>query len=170
MAKHGIVRTDNMSGIFDGADLVTLRYKVAGAETAIDNGCFCTVGAFEDKQREVRAAGTPEADSALDSLALIASEEVDKSKKYGALADFENKAGALLRGYKLRKGHFFSLSAEAFDKAESVVPTVGTSILEAQAGVKGKLVNSATSGSTKIADLVRIEQAGSVTLYVFEIA
>lgn len=170
MAKHGIVRTDNMNGTFDGACLVSLRYKPSNVETAIDNGNFVVIGALETAEREVRIASTPAANSALNTLALVASEEVDKTKKYNTLADFQNEAGAVLRGYTLVSKHFFSLSADAFKIDTGVTPTVGTSILEAQAGTKGLLVNEATSGSTKIANLYAIENEGDTKWYVFEIA
>lgn len=157
MAKHAIVRTDNMHGTVFGADLVSGIYKVSGVATAIDNGCFVVPGAYATGEREVRVCATPAVDTAVAALALVASEEVDTSRKYNALADFENKAGDIIRCYKLKSGDIFSVTAEALSVASDVTPTVGTSILEAQAAVKGKLVNSGTQGSTKIADLVAIE-------------
>lgn len=164
MANHGIVRTDNMHGTVFGADLVSVRVA-----TAIDNGNFCVPGAYETGAREVRAAATPAANSALASLVLVASEEVITDKKYDTLADFYNEVGTIARGYKLNVGDMFSLSADAFETKSGVTATVGTSILEAQAKTKGLLVNSATSGSTKIADLVAIETEGDITWYVFRV-
>ena len=168
MAKHGIVRTDNLHGTKDGADLVSIRYKESSVNVAIDNGNFCTIGAYETGEREVRVGGKPAANTSIHNLCLIASEEVDKAKAYTALGDFENKAGAICRGYKVDSHGFFALTEEAFEKGVGVTPTVGTSILEAQAKTKALLVNAATSGSTKIADLVAIEASGGETWYVFE--
>lgn len=157
MAKHGIIRTDNMHGTVFGGDLVSGLYKVSGTATAIDNGCFVVPGAYATGEREVRVCATPAVDTAVAALAIVASEEVDSAKKYNSLADFENKAGDIIRCYKLKSGDIFSVTEEALYIASTVTPTVGTSILEAQAAVKGSLVNSLTSGSTKIADLIAIE-------------
>lgn len=157
MAIHGVVRTDNMHGTAFGGDLVSVLYQASSANADVDNGCFCVPGAYKTGEREVRLATAPAANTAVSALALIASEEVDSDKKYNTLAEFYNKAGSVARGYKLHPGDMFSLTKEALSIGSSVTPTVGTSILECQADAKGLLVNSATSGSTKIADLVAIE-------------
>lgn len=170
MANHGIVRTDKMQGTVDGAALVSVKYSPSNTDTAIDNGNFCVPGAYATGEREVRLGATPAANTALSALVLIASEEVVKTTKYNTLGEFYNEAGKVARGYKLISGNEFSLTADAFTTGDSVTPTVGTSILEAQAGIKGLLVNSATSGSTKIADLVAIEDEGATKWYVFRIA
>ena len=157
MAKHGVIRTDSMVGTDIPKYLVTGIYQPSGTNTAIDNGNFVVPGAYATGERELRVCTTPAANTALGKLAIVASEEVDKTKKYNALADFTNEAGATLRCYLLESGDMFSLTAEALNIGSSVTPTVGTSILEAQAGTKGNLVNSATSSTTKIADLIAIE-------------
>lgn len=167
---HGIVRTDNMQGTHDGANLVSVRYAPSNVKTAIDNGNFVVVGNLETGEREVRVGTTPAANTPLKNLALIASEEVDNTKKYDTLADFQNKAGAICRGYRPETNHIFSLTADAFEIGDGVTPTVGTSVLEAQAKTKAKLTASLTSGSTKIADLIAIETQGTVTWYVFQVA
>lgn len=166
---HGVVRTDLMHGTVYGGGLVSVKYAPSGTNTAIDNGNFCVPGAYIEGEREVRAGATPAANTPLGSLVLIASEEVNKDKKYNSLADFENKAGDICRGYTLETGEYFSLTADCFEKGSDVTPTVGTSILEAQAKTKGLLVNAATSGSTKIASLVAIETQGATTWYVFRV-
>ena len=170
---HGIFRSDAMLGTTVAPYTVSVRYAPSSTNTAIDNGCFVALGAYETGSREVRVGATPTANTALKSLAVIGSPEVDKTVKYNTLGNFENKAGDVATGYKLHEGDSFSLTADAFDIAvvseTAITPTVGTSILEAQAGVKGILVNSATSGSTKIADLVAIETDGATTWYVFRV-
>lgn len=80
MAKHGIVRTDNLHGTKDGADLVSIRYKESSANVAIDNGNFCTIGAYETGEREVRVGGKPAANTSIHNLCLIASEELTRQK------------------------------------------------------------------------------------------
>lgn len=170
MANHGVVRTDLMHGTtFPGA-LVSVRYAPSNVKTAIDNGNFVVFGNYETGEREVRVGTTPAANTPLNKLCLIASEEVDKTVKADLLVNFENVAGAICRGYKLFPGDFFALTADCFTKASAVTATVNTSILEAQASTKGALVNSLTAGSTKIATLRAIEVDGPVTWYVFEIA
>lgn len=166
MAKHGVVRTDSMIGTDIPKYLVTGIYKVSSTNTAIDNGNFVVPGAYVTNERELRLCTTPTAATAVSALAIVASEEVDKTKKYNALADFTNEAGATLRCYMLHSGDVFSVTAEAIAIGSGITPTVGTSILEAQAGVKGNLVNSATTSTTKIADLIAIEGEW----YVFRVA
>jgi len=166
---HGMVRTDNMLGTIEGSYLVSFKYEPSNVATAIDNGNFCVPGALKTGEREVRTAATPAVDSALDSLVLVASEEVDASKKYTNPADFENKAGAVCRGYRLHKHDIFSLTADAFSNTGSITPTVGTSLLEAKANAKADLVNSLTSGSTQIAKLIAIEMQGATKWFVFEV-
>lgn len=163
---HGVVRTDNMLGTVSGAYLASVKYLPSNTPTAIDNGNFVVVGDLMEGEREVHAASTPAADSAFDSLALIASEEVDSSKKYNAPADFQNAAGAICRGYRLHKHDCFSLTADCFTTA--ITPTPGTSLLEAVASTKAALVNSLTASSTQIAKLIAIETQGATTWYVFE--
>lgn len=164
---HGIVRTDKMFGTVVATGTASAKYLPSSTATAIDNGCFVVLGGYVSGEREVRTATTPAADSALATLALVASEEIDKTKKFDTLADFTNAAGSVIRTYVLHAGDEFSITADAFET--SITPTPGTSILEAQAGVKGLLVNSPTASSTKIADLVAVETDGPVTWYVFRV-
>lgn len=170
MAKHGMVRTDKMDGTILPSATVSVRYAPGGTKTAIDNGNFVAIGNFENKEREVRVGTTPAANTPIESLVLIASEEVDKEAAIDIVSEFQNKAGAICRGYKLKPGNFFALTEDCFTKGSGVTATVNTSILEAQAGTKGKLVNTATSGSTAIGTLRFIEKEGATTWYVFEIA
>ena len=166
---HGIVRTDKMAGTNVASYCISVRYAPSGTATAIDNGNFAVPAGLVTGEREIYTASTPAANSALDALVLIASEPIDKKKKYNADGDFENAAGATCRAYRLHKGDIFSLSADAFTLGDGVTPTVGTSILEAQAGAKGLLVNSGTSGSTKIASLIAKETFDGVALFVFQV-
>lgn len=164
---HGIVRTDKMFGTIVATGTASAKYLPSDVATEIDNGCFVVLGDYIIGEREVRKATTPAANSA--AVALVASEEVDKTKKFDTLADFTNKAGSVLRCYVLHTGDEFSITADAFTKEDGVTPTVGTSILEAAASVKGSLVNTPTASTTKIADLIAIEQDGPVTWYVFRV-
>ena len=61
---HGICITEKLSGTFNGADLVSVRYMVGNTPTAIDNGSVVEVGALEANSREVRKATAPKKDAA----------------------------------------------------------------------------------------------------------
>jgi len=98
-----------MSGTILGKNLVSLRY---GAD--IEDGCVLEIGDYEAGAREVRTAAQPGAATPLNKLALIASEEVDKTKKYNGLSDFINEKGSTMRGYRFVSGDIFSVTKEAF--------------------------------------------------------
>lgn len=147
------VRTDNMTGTVFGGDLVSVKYRPSGADAAIENGNFVRVGALIEGEREVRAAETPAANTPLSQIALIASEEIVKSKKNNTLAEFRNEAGEIARGYRVVRG-YFSVSAEALDAAADIA--VGN-IVELQASTKAKVVKSLTSGSTQIGTVYALE-------------
>lgn len=157
------VRTDNMSGTVLGKDLVSAKYKVSTTETAIENGNIVVIGGLLDGEREVRLASTPAVNSAFDTLALVASEEIVKDKQYNSLGDFENKAGDIIRCYRLRKGDIFSVTAEAL--SGTLTNAVGK-IVEAQADTKMKVVASLTEGSTQIGKIIAVEG----NWYVIEVA
>lgn len=158
---YGVVRTDNMLGTIDGAYLVSLY-----CENAIENGNVVAVGALKSGEREVRAFTTPTASTALENLALVASEEVIKTEKYTPLVDFINEAGTVARGYRFHKHDIFSVSADALEGSNIAVGFV----VEAQAKTKLKAVETATSGSTTVGKVIAIEPDGAVTWYVVEVA
>lgn len=144
---HAIVRTDNLSGTTLGKDLVAIRYQEGSVDKEIDNGNVVVVGAF--LVPDVRIGTKPAANSNLADVALIASEEIVKSDNDALLSDFYNKAGVNARGYRLRTGDQFSVTAEALDGAASV-----GKIVELQASTKLKVVSSLTSSSTKVGTIV----------------
>ena len=114
MAKYACVRTDNMSGTVLGKDLVSLKYS-----GAIENGSIVAIGDYVDGEREVRTATNPAATATIGTLALVATPEVVKDKTYNGLSDFINQDGDIIRGYVLRSGDIFSVTAEAFDSAST---------------------------------------------------
>lgn len=160
---YAAVRTDNMSGTVNGSDLVSVKFYNGTTETAIENGNVVLVGDFMDGEREVRKATAPAADSPLSKVALIASEEVVKTKTYNTIADFRNEAGDICRGYRLVQGNIFSVTKEAFSNDAGL--DVG-SIVELVAGTKLSAVATATSGSTTVGKIVLIEGEW----YVIEVA
>lgn len=164
---YGIVRTDKMFGTDVATGLVSVKYLPATVATAIENGSFVALGGYVTGEREVYTGTTPAANAELDTVALIASEEVNKAVKFDTLDQFINAAGAICRGYRLHKGDIFSLTADAFTTA--VTPAAGTSILELSGAAKGAVVNSPTASTTKVADLIAIETNGATTWYVFQV-
>lgn len=147
MAKYAIVRTDNMSGTVNGKDLVSLKYTAD-----VENGNVLAIGGYIEGEREVRTATAPTAATALADVALVASEEVVAEKSFNGLADFTNKAGEIIRGYRLTSKDIFSVSAEALDGTPAV-----NAVVELQAGTKLKLVTEATEGSTVVGKVIAIE-------------
>ena len=149
---YACVRTDNMSGTTVGKDLVSLRYSDGNKEAAIENGSVVLIGAYLEGHREVRQATAVAANSPLSSVALIAHEEVDKTKAHNAIKDYINEAGMNVRGYRLTSGDCFSLTKEGF------VADPGTNkVVELAAGTKLNAVNSATSGSTVVGKIIAKE-------------
>lgn len=152
MASYARVRTDNMSGTDVSKDLVSLKYKASGAFAAIENGNVVVVGDLLDGEREVREASTPASNTALSAIALVASEEVVKEKKYHTLADFRNEAGSIIRGYRLNHGDIFSVTKEALTGTAAK-----NSVVELQAGTKLKVVATATTSTTTVGKVIALE-------------
>jgi hypothetical protein len=165
--KHGVIRTDRMYGTDVGANLVSVKYMGAGTtEAAIDNGCVVALDGLMAGQREIYKGITPAANTALGKIALIATPEVMYDERKKNLEDYENEAGVTCRGYILHSNDIFSVTAEALDAAAAIA--VGN-IVEVQAGVKLKVVASATSGSTAVGKVIAIEKAGRYTYYVIQV-
>lgn len=168
MANHAIVRTDNLQGTVDGSKLVSLKYFVDATATEIDNGSLVALDSLMDGEREVWKAVSPTTTTALGSLVLVATPEVMYDERKKNLDEFYNEAGVAARGYVLCSGDTFSVTSEALDGA-SAATAVGA-IVEAQNGVKGKVVTTLTSGSTKIGTIIAIEQVGSKKYFVIRVA
>jgi hypothetical protein len=150
---YAIVRTDLMSGTKQPADLVSIKYQVSSVDTAIENGNVALVGALGTGEREVYLASAPAVDSALEGVVLVATPELNYDERLKNLNQFKNEAGEIARGYRLRSGNVFSVTAEALT---ATTPAVGN-IVELQADTKLKVVSSLTSGSTKVGTVIAIE-------------
>ena len=152
---YACVRTDNMSGTVNGKDLVSVKYFEGENEAAIENGCVVLVGEYLEGQREVRKATAPAANSKLADVALIANEEVVKTKSHNTLDEYVNEAGAIVRGYRLAEPkQMFSVTKEAF--ATSATPAKGA-VVELMKGNKLNAAVSATEGSTVVGKIVAVE-------------
>lgn len=166
--KHGVIRTDLMSGTDVAADLVSLKYMGSGAAAAeIDNGCVVKLDGLMSGEREVWKAVTPAADTSLDQIAIVATPEVMYDERKRNLDEYVNEADSIARGYIPRSRNIFSVTADVLDAAVAI--TVGN-IVELQAGVKLKVVASATASATTVGEIIAIERAGRYTYYVIQLA
>lgn len=154
MAKHACFRSDNMAGTKLGYELVAIKYRPDGTDTAIENGNIVAVGNFINGEADVRVATTPTADTPLTNLAVVGAPEVDKTKAYNTVDDFINKAGVPARAYRLVPHAQYSVTAEALTAAAEIA--VGD-VVEAQAGTKANVVKTATEGATTIGHVMAIE-------------
>lgn len=165
--KHGVVRTDLMTGTDVAADLRSVRYMGSGAAaTDIDNGCIVKLSGLMDGEREIYKGVTPAANTAKKDLVLIATPEMMYDERKRALADFYNEAGHNCRAYVLHENDIFSVTAECLEAAAAIA--VGN-IVEAQAKVQMKVVATATASTTKIGEIIAIENAGAHTFYVIRV-
>lgn len=164
---HGICITDKLSGTFNGADLVSVRYMVGNTPTAIDNGSVVEVGALEANAREVRKATAPKKDSAKAAIALIASPEVIYDEHLqNDLGNFENEANAVSRGYLLEKPHqIFAVTGEVLDGSTARI--VGA-VVELQNSTKLLAAATNTQGSTKIGEIIEVFTKKGKTYYAIE--
>lgn len=163
--KHGVVRTDLMSGTYDASRLRSVKYMADGAtETQIDNGCVVALSGLMDGEREVYKAVTPAANTALNKIVVIANPEVMYDERLKHLEDYFNEAGKVIRGYIPQiDTDIFSVTAECLEFTGT--PAKGW-VVELMAGVKLKAVAAATEGSTKVGEIIDVETVGARTYYV----
>lgn len=166
MAKHAVVRTDNMTGTDVRSQLVSIKYMGAdgATPTEIDNGNVLKVGALMDGEREVYVGETPAADTAIGDVVLIASVEVMYDERKKNLDEYVNEENKICRGYRLHSGDIFSVTAEAL----SAVPKVGN-IVELAASTKLNVVETATAESTVVGSVIAIDVVGRYTYYVIKV-
>jgi hypothetical protein len=166
---YGIVRTDRMSGTKQPADLISAKYLPDGTATAIENGRVVLIGALVTGEREVYTATAPLANSALDSVALVASPELLFDERKHKLDEFRNEVGEIVRCYRFRSGNIFSVTTEAIDNNTGGAIAVG-SIIELQADTKFSAVAILTGESTQVGTVIAIDVVNSKTFYVIQVA
>lgn len=166
MAKHAVVRTDNMTGTQVRSQLVSVKYMGANGSTPteIDNGNVVKAVDYVSGEREVFAGTVPAANTALSDIILIASVEVMYDERKKNIDEYVNEAGKICRGYRLNSGDIFSITAEAL----TGTPAKGN-IVELAAGTKLKAVTSGTSGSTAVGKIADVETVGRYTYYVIKV-
>lgn len=142
MAKHAVVRTDNMLGVDARSELISIKYLGADGETptALDNGNVLKDNGLVEGEREIRIGGAVAANDALRDVVLIATPEVMYDEHLKNLDDYYNEEGKICRGYRLHSGDIFSVTADAL----SGTPEVGAAIKLA-AGTKLAIGGSGTS-------------------------
>lgn len=165
----GVVRIENMSGTKQPVDLLSLKYQESNVNTAIENGRVVLIGALETGEREIRLATVPAANSPLNSVALVASPELMYDERKRNLDEFRNEAGEIARGYRLRSGDIFSVTAEALDDNTAAGIVVGK-IVELQATNQLAVVDALTSQSTKVGTVIATDVVGTKTFYVIQVA
>lgn len=169
--SHGVVRTDNLMGTDVRSEVISVKYMGSGSTaTAIDNGCVVKLDGLIS--HDVYKGVTPAASDALSSIVLIASPEVMYDERKRNLDEFENEAGEISRGYTLRSGNVFSVTADAldFNTSEATDGKKG-SVVELKAGVKLNVkTGSATSGSTVVGTVIDKEVNSRYTYYVIKVA
>lgn len=159
--KYTVIRTDNLSGTDQRADLLSVRvYSSADAQIEAENGMIVKIGALEDGQREVYKATPASADDNIDECAILAGVEIMYDERKRNLHEYINEAGKSVRAYIPRNRNFFSVTAEGFvdGTAPEVDDTVGI-------GEGGKL----EVGATGVGKCVAVETAGIYTYYVIQI-
>jgi hypothetical protein len=153
---YAIVRTDRMEGTVNPNALISCKYLPSATATAIENGNVVLVGGLVSGEREVFTATTPAANSSLSKIALIATPEVVADERKKNLNEFRNEAGKIARGYMLRSGDIFSVTAEAVTPISGTAPAVDQ-VVELDASTKLKLTATLTSGSTQVGTVIAIE-------------
>jgi hypothetical protein len=156
MSVYGVIRTDRMEGSVNPNALISVKYQPSATDTAIENGRVVLVGGLISGEREIFTSATPAANSALAKIALIATPEVMTDERKKNLNEFTNAAGDILRGYMLRSGDIFSVTAAALTAISGTAPAADQ-VVELQADTKLKLVASLTSGSTQVGTVIAIE-------------
>lgn len=156
---YAVVRTDNLTGTFDGSKLRSVIYHASDKPEAIENGNLVLLDSrmTETTKRDVWKAVVPAGTFVEGKIALIASPEVMYDARKKNLEDFRNEAGEIARAYILEKGDQFAVTKEALEG----VPTVGAEI---GVGNGTKLALGAGLGVC-----TAIEVVGSKTFYVITV-
>lgn len=159
--KYTVIRTDNLSGTDQRADLISVRvYDTEDKPIAVENGAIVKVGALEDGEREIYKATLATAEDNLDECAILAGVEVMYDDRARNLDDYINEAGKPIRAYIPRNRNFFSITKEGF--VDGSVPVKGGKV---GIGANGKI----DAAGTGIGECKAVEVAGRYTYYVIQI-
>lgn len=166
MAKC-VVRTDNLQATFDGSKLVTFRYNNGtDYSDALQNGRIVVLDGLISGEKEIWKGVKPTAnDKTAAGIVLVAGVELMYDEHKHNLDEFENAAGADIRGYVLQKGDVFAVTADAFTSSE--VPDLTTNKYLVTAGTG--LIARASANTNAFAQLIAIEAEGGYTYYVLKV-
>lgn len=168
MAKHAIVRTDNMYGTDVRAGLVSVKFLGEDGSTPaeIDNGHVLKIGELVEGEREVYQGLVPAAGDDLGKIVLVASPEVMYEDGKHSLDNYFNVEGKICRGYHLHTGDTFSVTKEALAGVEA--PEVGNAV-ELAAGTKLSVAAAATDESTQVGRIIAVDIVGPHTFYAIKV-
>lgn len=155
MGNHVMFRSDAMAGTVMGQYLVSLRMSAE-----MDNGMLVGVGALEAGEREVKAVKAIAAETKINEIAVLGTEEVDKAKTFDTVGEFTNEAGTIARGYVLHAGDAYAVTAGAFE----AVPAVNADVY-----AKANSNKHHITGDVKIGVCEAIETDGATTWYVIRV-
>lgn len=162
MAK-GVVRTDNLAGIYDGSKVVSIKFNNGTADAEIENGNVVSLDAYLGQ--DVYKAVKPTAEQKVGKLALVAGVELFKEKTL-PLDQWVNEAGAPTRAYVLQQGDVFSVTADAIDGTPDATTN---KFVDIAAQTQLKAAAAAGTGKANFAELIAIETAGAYTYYVYRV-
>ena len=167
--RHGVVRTDLLQGTDVRSSMVSIRYlNASNQEAEIDNGNIVSlapnnlidntfgVGAGREYTHGVFEARNMAVDTPLENLILVATPELMHDERYDDLADFYNEAGTNARGYRLRSGDIFSVTAEALT---GTTPFAVGNFVNRQVGTRGLVAAARTAAS--FGKIIEIETVGT---------
>lgn len=160
---HGVVRTDNLAGIYDGSKIVSIKFNNGTADAEIDNGSIVSLDAYLGQ--DVYKAVKPAAEQKLGKLVLVAGIELFKDGKK-PLDQWVNEAGVPCRGYVLQQGDVFSVTADVIHGTPDMTTNKYADI---EAATTLKAGAAAGGGKTNFAELIAIENAGAYTYYVYRV-
>lgn len=161
MAKYTVIRTDNLSGTDQRADLLSVRvYDAEGEKISVENGAIVKIGSLEEGEREIYKATLATSEDNIDECAILAGVEVSYDERIKNLDGYINEAGALVRAYIPRNRNFFSITKEGF--VGGTTPEVDG---EVGIGANGKI----DAAGTGLGVCKAIEIAGRYTYYVIQV-
>ena len=166
---YAVIRTDNMTGTDVNAALVSFKYMGANGAAAaeLENGSVVKINSLMEGERELWVGTDVAANTPIDQVVIAAGVEVMYDERKHNLDEYINEKGKAIRGYRPHKNHdTFSVTKEAFAAGSALAKG---NIVELAAGTKMKAVATATSGATKIGEIIAIEKAGRYEYYVIHV-
>ena len=134
----------------------SFKYLPSGTATAVENGNVVKATSVISGERELLEGSTPLVNTELKDILLVTTPEVMADERKKNIDEFINEAGAIATGDRLISGDIFTVTADAFTAAATVV--VGD-VVELAASTKLKVVAAATgltSGSTQVGTIYDI--------------